>query len=127
MKQMKAAATVGEYLARVPEPARTTLKTVRAEIRKLVPQASEVISYQMPAFRLETGLMWYAAFKNHCSVFPGARAITALAADLKDYKTLKGTIQFPLDRPLPARLIKKTVKARVAEIVQRELKTKSRR
>ena len=120
-------ATVGQYLARVPEPARTTLKTLRAEIKKLVPEASDVISYQMPAFRLERGLMCYAAFKNHCSVFPGARVIAALADDLKDYKTSKGTVQFALDRPLPARLVKKLVKVRLAEIAERELKTKSRR
>ena len=71
--------------------------------------------------------MCYAAFKNHCSVFPGARAVAALEVDLKDYKTSKGTIQFPLDRPLPTRLVKKLVKARLAEIGERELKTKSRR
>ena len=127
MNREKPAATVGEYLARVPEPARTTLKTLRAEFKRLVPETREVISYQMPAFRLERGLMCYAAFKNHCSVFPGARVIAALAADLKDYKTSKGTIQFPLDRPLPARLIKKIVKARLAEIAQQKLKAKSRR
>ena len=80
----------------------------------------------MPAFRLERGLVFYAAFKTHCSIFPGAGAIAALAADLKGYKTSKGTIQFPLDRPLPTRLIKKLVKARLAEIAQLELKTKSR-
>ncbi len=119
--------TVGEYLARVPEPARATLKTLRAEIKKLVPEASEVISYQMPAFRLERWLVCYAAFKDHCSIFPGARVIVALADDLKDYKTSKGTIQFPLDRPLPARLIRKLVKVRLAEIAQSDLKTKSRR
>ena len=123
----KAAATVDEYLAGVPEPGRSTLRTIRAQIKELVPEASEVISYQMPAFRLERGFVFYAAFKNHCSVFPGARAVAALADDLKDYKTSKGTIQFPLDRPLPARLLKKLVKARLAEIAQLALKTKSRR
>ena len=118
---------IDDYLAQLPENQRIVLEELRQTIREAAPQAEEVISYQMPAFRLERWLVCYAAFKDHCSIFPGARVIAALADDLKDYKTSKGTIQFPLDRPLPARLIRKLVKVRLAEIAQSDLKTKSRR
>ena len=93
--------TVDAYLKGVPQSARATLEKLRATIKSVLPKAAEVISYQMPTFRLERGLVYYAAFKNHCSIFPGARAVVVLAADLKDYKTSKGTIQFALDRPCP--------------------------
>ncbi len=109
------AKTVNEYLARVPEPARTTLKKVRAGIRAAAPSdAIETISYGIPAFKYKGMLAWYAAFSGHCSLFPGASGIAACADDLKEYSISKGTIRFPIDKPLPSALIKKLVKARVA-------------
>ena len=108
---------VEAYLARVPEPARTTLEKVRAAIRSAEPaEATEALSYGMPSFRYKGGLVAYAAFKNHCSFFPMSLAVLAdMKDELADFQTSKGTLQFPLDKPLPASLIKKIVKARVAE------------
>jgi len=108
---------VEEYLARVSEPAQTTLRKVRASIKAAVPRdATEGISYGMPAFRHNGALVAYAAFKNHCSFFPmQASLIDAMQDELKAYRTAKGTLQFALDKPLPAALVKKMVKARVAE------------
>jgi len=114
--------TVEEYLAGVPEPARSTLKKVRAAIRAVAPaEATEVISYRIPAFKIETPrfkgiLMWYAAFSDHCSLFPTASVISAFKKDLKDFRVSKGTIHFPVDKPLPAALLKRMVKARIAEM-----------
>ena len=108
---------VEAYLAKVPEPARSTLEKVRAMIRSAVPaEATETLSYGIPAFRYKGALVGYAAFKNHCSFFPmNASLIDALGEELKGYRTSKGTLQFPVDKPLPAALVKKMVKARVAE------------
>jgi uncharacterized protein YdhG (YjbR/CyaY superfamily) len=109
--------TMDEYLAAVPEPARTTLSKVRAIIRSVVPaEATEAISYGMPTFRYNGALLAFGAFKNHCSFFPMSLAVmAALKDDLKKFETSKGTIHFPLDKPLPATLVKKLVKARLAE------------
>jgi uncharacterized protein YdhG (YjbR/CyaY superfamily) len=108
--------SVEEYLARVPEPARSTLKKVRAAIRSAVPrEATETISYGMPAFKHNGVLVWFAAFKDHCSFFPTASVIAAFQKELKGYPTSKGTIQYPTDKPLPTTLVKKLVKARVAQ------------
>ena len=108
--------TVEEYLAGVPEPARSTLKKVRAMIRSAVPaEATEVISYRIPAFRYKGMLVWYAAFATHWSLFPGSSVIEKFKKELKDFQVSKGTIRFPLDEPPPAALVKKMVKARVAE------------
>ncbi len=107
--------SVSEYLARVPEPARSTLKKVRAAIRSAAPPgASETISYGIPAFKYKGMLMWFAAFSNHCSLFPTSSVIKAFKNDLKGYSISKGTIQFPINKPLPATLVRKLVKARVA-------------
>lgn len=114
--------SVDEYLARVPEPARTTLNKIRAVIRSVVPaETTEAISYGVPTFKYKGPVIWFAAFSNHCSVFPTASVIEKFKDELKDYKTSKGTIQFPVDKPLPSALVKKMVKARIAEI---ELKNK---
>jgi uncharacterized protein YdhG (YjbR/CyaY superfamily) len=114
--------SVDEYLARVPEPARTTLNAVRATIRSVVPaETTEEISYGVPTFKYKGPVIWFAAFSKHCSVFPTASVIEKFKDELKDYKTSKGTIQFPVDKPLPSALVKKMVKARIAEI---ELKNK---
>jgi uncharacterized protein YdhG (YjbR/CyaY superfamily) len=121
-KNTAAPKTVDEYLAGVPEPARSTLKKVRATIRSVVPaETTEVISYRIPAFRIETPrykgmLVWYAAFSDHCSLFPTASVINAFKKDLKDFRVSKGTIHFPVDKPLAATLLKKMVKARIAEM-----------
>jgi uncharacterized protein YdhG (YjbR/CyaY superfamily) len=107
---------VDEYLAGVPEPARDTLNKIRAAIRSAVPaQATEVISYGMPAFKHKGVLVWYAAFSNHCSLFPTASVIEAFKNELKGFSTTKGTIHFPTDKPLPTALVKKLVKTRVAQ------------
>jgi uncharacterized protein YdhG (YjbR/CyaY superfamily) len=107
---------VDEYLAGVPEPARGTLKKVRAAIRSAVPAgATECVSYGMPAFKNKGVLVWFAAFSNHCSLFPTAAVIEAFKKELKGFSTSKGTIQFPTDKPLPAALVKKLVKARAAQ------------
>lgn len=109
--------SVDEYLAAVPEPGRGTLKKLRAAIRSAAPpEATEVISYRIPAFKHKEVLIWYAAFSNHCSLFPTGAIIEAFKDELKSCTLSKGTIQFPTDKPLPAALVKKMVKARVAQI-----------
>jgi len=111
-------ADVDAYLAEVPQPARTTLEKMRATIKSIVPKDTiEVLSYGMPAFRYKgRALVAYAAFKEHCSFFPmQASLIDEMKDELKHYRTSKGTLQFPLDKPLPATLLKKMVKARLAE------------
>ena len=113
---------VDEYLALVPEPARGTLNQLRAVIRSAVPaEATEAISYRMPTFRYKGALLAFAAFKNHCSLFPMSLSVMdALKDDLKGFQTSKGTLHFPLDKPLPAALVKKLVKARVAQNEQKK-------
>lgn len=107
--------TVDEYLARVPEPARVRLAQMRAAIRSVTPrEAAEIISYGIPAFKHKVVLVWYAAFASHCSLFPTAAGIEAFKKELQGYRTSKGTIHFPTDKPLPLALIKKIVRARVA-------------
>ena len=110
------AGNVEEYLAGVPEPARGTLQKVRAVIRSAVPvEAAECISYGMPTFKYRGVVLHYAAFAKHCSLFPGPAVIDEFKDELQGYKTSKGTIQFPVDKPLPAALLKKMVKARIEE------------
>src|SRR5712691_12443976 len=107
---------VDEYLAGVPEPARSTLNKMRAAIRSAVPpEATETISYGIPAFKNKGMLVWFAAFSNHCSLFPGSSVIEAFKNELKGFSTSKGTIHFPTNKPLPTALVKSLVKARVAQ------------
>jgi uncharacterized protein YdhG (YjbR/CyaY superfamily) len=108
--------TVDQYFAAAPPAARRALKQIRAAIRSVVPpEATEIISYKIPAFRHKRVLVWYAAFSEHCSLFPTAAVIAEFKDELKAYSTSKGTIHFPLDKPMPLALIKKMVKARVAQ------------
>ena len=107
---------VDDYLAEVPSEARATLEKLRKTIKAVVPGAVEVISYQIPTFKLNGRmLVSYAAFKDHCSFFPGAAPIKAHEDELKSYKTSKGTIRFPTSKPLPATLVKKLVRMRIKE------------
>lgn len=116
MRTGKAPKTVEEYLAIVPEPARTTLKKVRATIRAAAPkEATEGISYGMPMFKYKGMLVGFAAFSKHCSLFPGMGPIVEFEDELKGFKTSKGTIRFPSDKPISTALVKKLVKARVSE------------
>lgn len=116
-KSANAATTVDDYFAMVPAQARNMLEKIRSAIRSVVPKdAEEVISYRMPAFRRKKIIVWYAAFSEHCSLFPTAAVIEEFKNELRGCKISKGTIQFQLDKPLPVPLIKRIVKARVAEI-----------
>jgi uncharacterized protein YdhG (YjbR/CyaY superfamily) len=113
--------TVDEYLAGVPEPAHSMLSKMRVTIRSVVPrEAAETISYGMPAFKYKGVLVWFAAFSNHCSLFPAASVIEQFRSELKGLATSKGTIHFPTDKPLPTTLIKKLVKARVSQVESKQ-------
>jgi uncharacterized protein YdhG (YjbR/CyaY superfamily) len=116
-KRSTTAKNVDEYLARTPEPARSTLMKLRATIRSVAPpEAIETITYGIPTFKYKGSLVWFAAFSDHCSLFPTASVIYAFKKELKEYQTSKGTIRFPIDEPLPAALVKKLVRARIAQI-----------
>jgi uncharacterized protein YdhG (YjbR/CyaY superfamily) len=92
------------------------MNQIREAIRSVVPpESTEIISYKIPAFKHKKVLVWYAAFPNHCSLFPTAAVIDAFKDELKGFTVSKGTIQFPLDRPMPIALIKRIVKARVEQ------------
>jgi len=115
-KGRKAPKSVDDYAASVPEKARSAFAKLRETIRAVVPRdASETISYRIPAFKQQRVLVWFAAFSNHCSLFPTAAVIEAFKNELKPFSTSKGTVHFPLDKPLPIPLIKKLVKARLAQ------------
>ena len=115
--------TIDEYLARVPEPGRANLNKIRAAIKAAAPRdATETISYGIPAFRYKEVLIWFAAFADHCSLFPTGAVIEQFKDELKGHTISKGTIQFPLNKPLPASLVKKMVKARLAYIAAKKRK-----
>jgi uncharacterized protein YdhG (YjbR/CyaY superfamily) len=115
-KATRVARTVDEYLERVPEPARTTLNKVRTVIRSVVPpETTEGISYGIPTFKYKGMLASFGAFSDHCSLFPGAGPTIEFKNELKNFQTSKGTIRFAPSKPLPATLLRKLVKARIAE------------
>ena len=108
--------TIDEYLAPLSNEKRTALEKLRKAIKSAAPKAEECISYQIPTFRLNGRmLVSFAAWAKHCAFYPGTFPISTLAHELKNYDTDKGTIRFPIDRPLPATLVRKLIKARIAE------------
>ena len=128
-RENAAAKSVDDYIAGIPEAARGTFNRMRAIIRSTVPpDSTEVISYGIPAFKRDKVLLWYAAFAKHCSLFPTGAVIEEFKNELKGYTISKGTIQFPLDKPLPTVLVKKIVKARVAQAKpKKQIATKNSR
>ena len=115
-KRLARPGSVDDYLAALPEDKRATLEKLRQFIKAAAPEAEETISYQIPAYRYRGKLLvFFAAFKNHCSFFVGREVTRAEAAELKGYELTKGGIRFPTNKVLPAALVKKLVKARIAE------------
>jgi len=107
---------VDSYLADIPVEARVTLEKLRNVIREIIPEAEEVISYQIPAYKYHGMLVGFAAFKNHCGFYLMSPALLKTFSDqLKGYDTSTGTIRFPVNKPLPTALVKKLVRARVKE------------
>jgi uncharacterized protein YdhG (YjbR/CyaY superfamily) len=112
---MKEVNDIDRYIAGFPENTRNMLEQLRHTIKQNAPDAEEVISYQMPAYKQNGILLYFAAYKNHIGFYPMAQAIEVFRAELSSFKLSKGTIQFPLDKPLPLELITKIVKFRVIE------------
>lgn len=110
--------TIDEYLAPLSNEKRAALEKLRRAIKAAAPKAEECISYQIPSFRLNGKLLVaFGAAAKHCAFYPGSSPVEAHKRELKDYDTSKGTIRFPADSPLPATLVRKLVKTRIAEHV----------
>lgn len=105
-----------EYIAVFPEETRELLEDIRKIIQQAAPDAEEVISYNMPAFKQKKVLVWYAGYKGHIGFYPSVSPIQVFAEELAKYKTSKGAIQFPLDKPIPKAIVKKIVKYRLEEV-----------
>ncbi|HUX40086.1 MAG TPA: DUF1801 domain-containing protein [Rectinemataceae bacterium] len=106
---------VDDYIAQTPEPARAILRKLRDCIRKAVPEAEEKISYRMPAYFLNGPLVYFAAFSRHIGLYPTANGVEAFEPELAAYKHAKGSVQFPLDKPLPFALVARIVKFKVLD------------
>ncbi len=120
--------TIDEYLATLSKEKRTALEKLRKDIKSAAPRAEECISYQLPGFRLDGRMLAsFGAWIDHCAFYPGAFPIEANKKDLKAYKTSKGTIQFPAEKPLPATLVRKLIKSRIAERAAKKLRKGSKR
>jgi uncharacterized protein YdhG (YjbR/CyaY superfamily) len=114
--------SVGEYIATQPASVRSILKSVRAAIRKALPSAMEVISYQIPAYKLQGRVViYFAGWKQHYSIYPATKAVvTALKDELAGYELSKGTIRFPFNERVPIRLIGRIARLRAKEVAERE-------
>ena len=106
---------VTAYIARIPEPQKSTLVQLRKTIQEIIPNAEEVISYGFPGYRLNGKVICgFDAFKNHCSFFPhSSLVIPELEKELANYKTSKGALQFPINKPLPKALVRKLIATRL--------------
>ena len=109
----KAPKNIDEYIASFPKNVQVVLEELRQVVRDVAPEAEEVISYQMPAFKQKGILVYFGAFKNHIGFFPTASAVEAFKEKLSGYAVTKGTVRFPLDKPIPFDLVKRMVKFRV--------------
>ncbi len=118
MKQSVNYSTVDEYISLFPPEIRAGLELLRKTIRKAAPEAKEVISYHMPAYKLKSVLVYFAATKDHYGFYPTSSPVIAFKEELKHYDTSKGTIRFPLNKPIPVKLIRDIVKFRVLEVME---------
>ncbi len=113
------ASQIDEYISKFPKEVQLILERIRKVIRESAPNAEETIRYRIPTFDMEgKHLVHFAAFANHIGFFPTSSPMEAFKKELSEYKTSKGTVQFPLDKPIPFELIKRIVKFRVKEICQ---------
>ncbi len=114
--------SVDQYIAAFPPEIQKVLTQLRATIKEAAPDAEETISYQMPAYKLQGMLVYFAGYKNHIGFYPGSSGIAAFTNEISGYKTSKGTVQFPVDQPLPLELITRMVNFRVNENLLRKKK-----
>jgi uncharacterized protein YdhG (YjbR/CyaY superfamily) len=122
------AKTIDEYLAFQPEKVMEVLENLRQIIRETAPEAEEVISYGIPAYKYHGMLVYFAAYKKHCSLFAGNGALTEqIQEELKAYKTSKGTIQFTVEKPLPDELVREIVRIRVKQNVEKMKNKKAKK
>jgi uncharacterized protein YdhG (YjbR/CyaY superfamily) len=120
--------SVDEYIATFPEETQKLLEDIRKVIKQTAPKAEEVISYNMPGYKLNGMLVWFAGYKNHIGFYPSGSPMKVFADQLAIYKTSKGAIQFPIDKAIPKKLVKDIVKYRIAENAEKAaLKTKATR
>lgn len=117
--KLPVARTVDEYISRYPAEVQPVLEKIRKTIRKAAPKADEVISYQIPGYMYKGMLIFFAAFKNHISVYPAPRGSAAFKKELSAYRGGKGTVQFPIDEPIPFDLISRMTKFRMKDNEQR--------
>ncbi|MCB9421780.1 MAG: DUF1801 domain-containing protein [Ardenticatenaceae bacterium] len=111
--------TIDEYIANFPQDVQVILQEIRTVIRAAAPEAEEAISYQMPTFKLKGNLVHFAAYKNHIGFYPVPSGIEAFKEELAAYKGAKGSVQFPIDQPMPLDLISRIVKFRAAENLEK--------
>ena len=128
MKEDISVVTIDQYLAQFPPAIRKILEELRAAIKSAAPDAVEKISYQMPAFALKGNLVYFAAFKSHIGFYPGSAAVTGeFKKELAEYECGRGSVRFPLDKPLPLPLIRRIVKFRIAENQRKARHAETRR
>ena len=121
-EEKKGCTSIDEYVKDFPVDVQKKLKEIRATIKKIAPDAKEIISYQMPTFYLNGNLVHFAAFKNHIGFYPTPSGIKEFIQELKPYKSAKGSVQFPIDKPLPMDLISRIVRFRVEENLKKSSK-----
>jgi uncharacterized protein YdhG (YjbR/CyaY superfamily) len=127
MEKRKAPRDIDEYIAGFPQDVQVLLQKMRTTIRKAAPEAQETISYQIPTFRLKGNLVHFAAYKRHIGFYPTSSGVEKFKKEISGYKWARGTIQFPLDKPIPFDLISKIVSFRVAENRQKAEKKAKRK
>ena len=125
MDKMKTAASVEEYIATAEPKAKKALRDIRKTIRAAAPKAEEVISYQMPGYKQNGMVVFFAGYKNHIGFYPTGSGIEKFKNEFAKYKWSKGAVQFPLDKPLPLALIKKIVKFKLKENEEKAVLKKS--